>query len=101
MGFLPLVTRIEQLRELDGWLLNALTRAQRERIKVLAAHGHVVPRLTRPQLLSGSWYRFDPVKADTTLPSFVRSWRAARKYYRRYGLKGIQPPSYYSLIGYS
>ena len=101
MGFLPLITRIDELRELDGWLLNVITRAQRERIRVLAGYGHVVPRLSRSEILSGSWYRFDPVPVDATLPSFVRSWRAARKYYRRYGLQDIQAPSYYSLIGYA
>jgi RNA-directed DNA polymerase len=101
MGFLPLVTSIGQLKVLDGWLLNIFMRAQRERVKVLSAHGHVVDRLTKSQMRQGTWYRFDPIQQDMTLPSFVRSWRAARKYYRRYGLKGIQPPSYYSLIGYS
>lgn len=100
MGFLPLVSNIDQLKELDGWLLNIIMRAQRERVKVAASHGHVVPRFARAQMLSGDWYGFDPIPQDMKLPSFVRSWRAARKYYLKYGLKGIKPPSYYSLIGY-
>lgn len=101
MGFLPLSTSVDQLRELDGWLLNVVKRAQRERVRMLAAWGYTVPRLTKSQLLTGSWYGFDPVPNDMTLPSFVRSWRASRKYYLRYGLSGIQPPSYYSLLGYT
>ena len=101
MGFLPLVTKIEKLKALDGWLLNVIARAQRERVKTLASHGYKIGRLTKSQILSGNWYGFDLIKQDMTLPSFVRSWRAAHKYYRRYGLKNIQAPSYYSLIGYT
>ena len=65
-----------------------------------AGFGVVTPRLTKDQLLSGSWYDYPQIRNDASLPSFVRAWRAARKYYRRYGLSGIQPPRYYSLNEY-
>lgn len=100
MAFFPLATRIGELRELDGWLLNVFTRAQRERVRVLAAFGHNQPRLTKAQLLDGSWYNYPQVFNDARLPSFVRGWRAARKYYLRYGLSGIDAPSYYSTLTY-
>lgn len=101
MGFLPLSMKGKQLSELDGWLLNVLRRAQRERVKVAAGFGHAIPILSKEQLLAGSWYGFDLIPHDMRLPSFVRAWRASRKYYKRYGLAGIEPPSYYSLLGYA
>lgn len=100
MGFMPLLTNRKQLEDLDGWLLNILARAQRERIRVAQGHGFVLRRLTKEQIIDGSWYTFDQVGQDSAAPSFVRAWRAARKFYLRYGLVGIEPPAYYSMIEY-
>lgn len=98
MSFYPLVSSVDQLRRLDGWLWNVLDRALRERQKALGALGHAYTRPSRADLLSGAWYNEPKIKNETRLPSFVRAWRAARKYYFRYGLKDISPPSYYSLL---
>lgn len=100
MGFMPLLTNRRQLEQLDGWLLNILARAQRERTRVAASHGYALPRLTRAQIIDGSWYTFGAIAQDSAAPSFVRAWRAARKFYFRYGLVGIEPPAYYSMIDY-
>lgn len=100
MGFMPLMTNRRQLADLDGWLLNILVRAQRERCRVAGAHGYALVPLTREQILTGSWYVFPAVAQDAQAPSFVRAWRAARKFYLRYGLVGIEPPAYYSMIEY-
>ena len=101
MAFFPLTTDVAQLSELDGWLLSIFRRAQRERVKVLQAQfGVGTPRLSKDQLLSGSWHTYPLIRNDASLPSFVRAWRAARKYYLRYGLAGIKPPAYYSLVTY-
>lgn len=101
MGFFPLVNNPDQLIALDGWLHSVMRRAQRERIRVLAtSFGIVSQKLTNQQIIDGSWYQYPLVKNDASLPSFVRAWRAARKYYRRYGLAGIEPPKYYSLMDY-
>jgi len=100
MAFFPLTTRISELRSLDGWLLNVVSRAQRERMRVLAAFGYTQSVLTKAQLLDGSWYQYPAIFNDVRLPSFVRGWRAARKYYLRYGLSGIDAPSYYSTLTY-
>lgn len=100
MGFMPLMTNKKQLADLDGWLLNILMRAQRERCRVAARHGYHLEPLTKDQILSGSWYVFPTVVQDAQAPSFVRAWRAARKFYLRYGLAGIEPPAYYSMIEY-
>ena len=98
MSFYPLVSSLEQLSALDGWLLSVLQRALREREKVLRGLGHTYARPSKAEILSGNWYRETTIRNETRLPSFVRAWRAARKYYFRYGLKDIKPPSYYSLL---
>lgn len=100
MAFFPLSLSVTQLAELDGWLLNVMKRAQRERVRVLAGFGHVLPSLAEAQIISGSWYSYAAINNDASLPSFVRGWRTARRYYLRYGLAGISPPAYYSLVGY-
>jgi hypothetical protein len=100
MAFFPLTSDLKHLRELDGWLLSVVRRAQRERVRMLAALGHNSPVLTKAQVLDGSWYNYPEVTNDMRLPSFVRAWRVSKKYYVRYGLSGISPPSYYSLLTY-
>jgi RNA-directed DNA polymerase len=100
MAFFPLTTSVAQLKALDGWLLSIFRRAQRERVRMLAKFGYDVDRLTKQQMLSGEWYQYPEVRNDMKLPSFVRAWRASRKYYRRYGLANISAPSYYSLLSY-
>jgi hypothetical protein len=100
MGFFPLNTDIQQMKMLDGWLLNIFSRAQRERVRVIAALGYSSKILSRNSLIDGSWYHYSGVNNDATLPSFVRAWRVSRKYYFRYGLSQIQAPSYYSTLSY-
>lgn len=100
MSFFPLVQSSAQLKELDGWLLNILKRAQRERTRVVSTFGGTLAPISQGQLIDGSWYDFPSISHDMTLPSFVRCWRAAKKFYRRYGLSRIKPPPYYSLLSY-
>jgi RNA-directed DNA polymerase len=98
LAFYPLITNPALLIELDGWLLNVMHRAVRERVKVLQGLGIVQNSVGKDLILTGNWYNYQPVLNDTRLPSFVRGWRAARRYYLKYGLKTIEPPSYYSLL---
>jgi hypothetical protein len=101
MGFLPLITRSDQLAQLDGWLANVMRRAQIERVKMLSSQYNTSLKiLSEEDIISGGWYTFGAVPNDARLPSFFRAWRASRKYYRRYGLAGITPPKYYSLAHY-
>ena len=95
MGFLPLISRIEQLAELDGWLLSAVRRANRERSRVATSQGLNLPLLSEGKIISGDWYDFPSLPQETVLPSFVRAWRASRRYYRRYGLSGVESVGYY------
>lgn len=98
MSFYPLVSDCSQLRELDGWLVNVIYRACRERGRALASLGHAPLSVDKKQILNGKWHVSPNPKIynETLCPSFVYAWRAARKYYLRYGLSDIEPPGYYS-----
>ena len=98
LAFYPLIDEPAQLIALDGWLANVMLRGIREWAKVLHALGIVQTPLGKQGICPGAWYNYPQVLNDAQLPSFVRGWRAARRYYLRYGLKNIEPPSYYSLL---
>jgi hypothetical protein len=97
MAFYPLVSSIVRLAELDGWLTNVMFRALRERNRLILNQGLTPYIISKEALLDGSWHGSD-VPNETSLPSFVLGWRAARKFYKRYGLSEIRAPSYYSLL---
>lgn len=97
MSFYPMVTDSSGLVMLDGWLLSVTRRALRERARVLAGLGQAVKPIPNSGLLSGDWYNEPTIPNESRLPSFVRGWRAARKFYLRFGLNEIRPPTYYSL----
>jgi RNA-directed DNA polymerase len=106
MSFYPLVTTVEQFATLDGWLLSVIRRAHRERARILKKQFDVtVPPLKRKWLLDGSWYQYDQIVLETTVPSFVLGWRTARKAFKQYGLSDFEVPTYYSSLfegpGYS
>jgi len=93
MGFYALLDNHEALVRLDGWLASNIKQAIYKRYRVMK----LSMRISKKQVIDGSWYHaniysnktFNP---DTTLPSFVRAWAAARKYYFAYGLENGIPP---------
>lgn len=102
MAFYPLVSTPDTLKSLDGWLKNVVLRALRERNKLISQR---LPgsnyRISETDLIDGTWHQ-SPIQGspnETNLPSFVMGWRAARKFYKRFGLAEIQAPSYYSAVG--
>ncbi len=100
LAFYPLVSHPQTLKTLDGWLKNILLRAVRERNKLIAAQGLVAYKISAQDLLTGGWH-VSPIPGapnETTLPSFVMGWRAARKFYKRFGLAEIEAPSYYAVM---
>lgn len=99
MAFYPLVSSIEKFAELDGWLENVIQRALRARNKIIVTQGLAPYTISGDELLNGTWH-VSTVPNETSLPSFVRGWRAARKFYKRYGLSEIKAPSYYSLMSF-
>ena len=98
MSFYPLVTSCEQLVQLDGWLLNVLERAYNQRRKALSSMGYSLDSIVKTEFISGTWHVSpdSTISNETECPSFVYAWRAARKYYIRFGLSGIAEPGYYS-----
>jgi RNA-directed DNA polymerase len=100
MGFYPLVNTADQFILLDGWLLDALGRALKERYKVLSSEFNLNHpfQITKTQLLDGSWFTLQTVKVECKLPSFVLAWRASRKSFRQFGFSDFRNPSYYSSL---
>jgi RNA-directed DNA polymerase len=79
---------IEQLKRLDGFMLNAVRLAMQKRNKILQAkYGHGCPTPTNEQLLTGEWLDAEAWHGadlpDARMPSFVRAWRVLRKFYLR------------------
>lgn len=101
MSFYPMVTHVDQLAMLDGWLVSVLRRALRERGRLLERKFGIKPtQLTEKQIVSGDWYKFaqSGITLETRAPSFVLAWRAARKAFRQYGLADFDSPEYYSTL---
>jgi hypothetical protein len=106
MSFYALLDHKEALQELDGWLLNSVQRAMKIRNGILKknyASSTLTP--SKSALLKGAWLDLGNWSGtdypEVEFPSFVRGWRAARRYYLIYGLKDVEPPKYgygYSLV---
>lgn len=96
MSFYPTVdfAAQQQLRELDGWLLDTLCRAYTKRVKLLQGMGIAVDGLSRDALMSGEWYRFEEFHHETQLPSFYKSWAYVRKCAKVFGLSRFPSPAY-------
>lgn len=100
MGFYCLVDSSEKLEQLDGWLINCLERAMKKRRLLLAKYGAkgITPKSV--DIIKGTWLNKSAWRGtsypELTAPSFVRGWRAARKYYFTYGLANVEPPKYFS-----
>ena len=100
LAFYPLVSHPQTLKALDGWLKNVVLRAVRERNRLLAVQGLSTYTIVEKDLLTGAWH-VSPIPGspnETSLPSFVMGWRAARKFYKRFGLAEIEAPGYYALM---
>jgi len=92
MASFCLVDDQAQLKALDGWLINVLCRAIKERGKVLGKLGHIYAPIGRANLLQADWYQFAPIPQDVRVPSFFLAWRASNAAWERYGPKGIHIP---------
>lgn len=99
MSFYALLDDKEKLKYLDGWLAGVIERAMRKRDKILREKYDLAGLTPSSEsLIRGDWLNLDAWKGDqkpeVRLPSFVRGWRAARKYYLTFGLKDVEPPKY-------
>ncbi|MCB9059879.1 MAG: hypothetical protein H6627_15040 [Calditrichae bacterium] len=101
MGFYALIERREQFVALDGWLANSIKRAMHKRTIILnKKYGVQSIQPSEKHLILGTWLDLSAWRGkrnpEAKLPSFVRGWRAARKYYFTFGLEKVEPPNYIS-----
>ena len=89
-SYFCLIEDSEIFRELDGWLINVIHRANKSRAKYVTKILKVKYRgLSEEVLLSASWYVFPKIPIETSCPSFFLAWRAARKSWSSHGLSGV------------
>lgn len=101
MGFYCLIENPKKLKELDGWMLNTIRRAMKKRESILKnQYSTVALTPTNIELVKGSWLDMTSWRGtdipNATMPSFMRGWRAARKFYFTFGLENVTPPAYNS-----
>ncbi len=99
MGFYSLLEDSHSLKELDGWLLSTIRRAMKERNIILQSkYGMQCPTPSNKELATGTWLDLKSWRGESPpevrVPSLVRGWRAARKYFFTFGLESVQPPTY-------
>lgn len=82
------------LRDLDGWLCDAICRAHAHRSKLLRPMGIFLEPVVREKVIDGSWYSFPNIKNETRLPSFFKSWAYNRKCVKVLGLTRFPSPKY-------
>lgn len=96
MSFYALLEDRNGLAEMDGWLSRQIYAASIKRYET--GFFPVTPRsiMNIRNIIDGTWYTADFTgdRLDARLPSFVRGWAAARKYYMTYGLNNVQSPTY-------
>ena len=94
MSYYPLVTDESILKELDGWLFNVITRAQKKRHKLLKDNFPQYRVYTKAELLSGAWYN-DDLDIEPYLPSFYRAWMLICRIREQASLDKFPSPIYY------
>lgn len=106
MGFYCLLEDSARLKELDGWMLSMTRRALVKRNIILHRDYHQsCPTPSNKELATGEWLDMHAWRGtdypDARMPSLVRGWRAARKYFYSYGLEDVDAPTYrvYTDIG--
>lgn len=99
MGFYCLIEDPSALREIDGWMLSIVRRSMKLRNEILSVeYGMNCPTPNKKQLATGSWLDSGAWRGsdlpESSMPSLVRGWRSARKYYYTFGLEKVQAPAY-------
>jgi RNA-directed DNA polymerase len=90
MSFFCLVDDQDQIRALDGWIVDAVRRALKHREKLLSGYGIKYKTLPKSQIVDGSWYLRASFPMETKCPSFFTAWRVARKRWEQVGSGGIE-----------
>lgn len=93
MRYYPLINDVEQLRRLDGWLLNSISTALQRRKDILRNRLGIpdyIP-LTKGELKAAEWYRKAPetIKNDVRIPSILTAWKYSRRCLRAFDLRAF------------
>lgn len=106
VSYFCLVEESDIFRELDGWLIDSLSRAYSARVVLLRSLTtgfgaklmlKKLNEIPKSAIVDGSWYDFPSIPMETRAPSFFTAWRAARKSWMRHGLGGVDSQG----MGYS
>lgn len=97
MSFYPLVDDVDQLTQLDGWLLSVVHRALKLRCKLLSSHGfqrsHSFPfNVSRSELLERCAIELVSGKNLLEIPSFLLIHRALKKGLEESGIERVMNP---------
>lgn len=97
MSFYPLVNDIEQLKQLDGWLLSIIFRTVKLRAKLLVKHGHRVDSFfpfdcSRLELLKNCGSKIVSGKHLLKIPSFILIYQAIQKGLLEGGIESAMNP---------
>ncbi len=95
LSFYPLVDDPEVFKELDGWLVSVLSRAQKTRKIILASQFPYYKLYPKEKLINGTWYK-SRLRNETRLPSFFKSWQYVTKCLKVYGIQRFPNPPYSS-----
>lgn len=99
LSFYPTVDRgNEQMRQLDGWLVDVLERALKYRYSLIRTITGAARRRKAPdrnRIIDGTWYTFSyKIPHETKLPSFFKSWLYTRKSVTMFDLSSFPTPPY-------
>lgn len=102
MSFYPTVdeTGADDLKALDGWLVDTLRRAYIKRYQLLRDLDLVVSEIDENSIIDGSWFNYKHrtfKNLETQLPSFYKAWCYVRKVSTIHNLDRFPSPVY----GYS
>ena len=89
MSYFPLAEDIEQLKELDGWLLHTIFTSLQVRAMLFKKHGVTtlpIPHgLLKEELLKSKGFTSGGILVDLEIPSFVRVGKVIQKSARAFG----------------
>ncbi|WP_222422510.1 reverse transcriptase domain-containing protein [Yersinia rohdei] len=97
MSFYPLVDDVEQLTQLDGWILSVIYRTLKLRCKLLAGHGfsrsHSFPfNLSKQDILGRCAKKIVFGKNLLEIPSFLLIHKALKKGLEESGIERVMNP---------
>ena len=98
MSFYPLINDEHQLKELDGWLVSAIYKALRARLKLLKNWGFNLDKnfpfnVDRSNLTSEFKAYNVNGKKLLRIPSFYTIYQALKKGVTEIGVEGVMNPS--------